>query len=94
MSRSAAGSIETPIQYLRLSLEDEIVVEYRDNRILRGKLHAYDEHFNLLLGPCEETITRTETNAAGEKTKTKEVVQHPMLFVRGDGVVIISNSFQ
>jgi len=40
MSRSASDSIVTPIQFLRLSLEDEIIVECRDNRVIRGVLHV------------------------------------------------------
>eukprot|EP00461_Guttulinopsis_vulgaris_P003120 UN03121 len=94
-ARSASDTIEAPIQFLRLSLEENVTVECRDNRLLTGTLHAYDEHLNLLLGNCEETITKYENDPeSGEKTKIVEVRNTPLLFVRGDGVIVISNSFQ
>jgi len=32
----------------------------RNDRELRGKLHAYDQHLNMVLGEVEETVTTVE----------------------------------
>lgn len=55
------------------------------------KLQAYDQHLNMVLGDVEETVTTVEID---EETY-EEVYQTtrrsiPMLFVRGDGVILVS----
>lgn len=92
-ARTSSQVIETPFQFLRISLEDEVIVECRDRRVVRGTLHAYDEHSNLLIGNAEETITKIDTDETGQSTTSVVVHKTPLLFVRGDGVMIISNSF-
>ncbi|XP_043563498.1 snRNA-associated Sm-like protein LSm3 isoform X2 [Chiloscyllium plagiosum] len=32
----------------------------RNDRELRGRLHAYDQHLNMILGDVEETVTTVE----------------------------------
>lgn len=94
-ARSAADTIESPLQFLRISIEDEVIIELKDNRTIRGILHSFDEHMNLLIGDSEETITRTEVNADGTKTKITEEPKHrQLLFVRGDTVIALANAFQ
>ena len=39
-----------PIDLVRLSLDERIHVKMRGDRDLRGKLHAYDQHLNMVLG--------------------------------------------
>lgn len=52
---------------------------------------AYDQHLNMILGDVEETVTTVEID---EETfeevyrTTKRSI--PMLFVRGDGVILVS----
>ena len=52
---------------------------------------AYDQHLNMILGDVEETVTSVEID---EETfeevyrTTKRSI--PMLFVRGDGVILVS----
>lgn len=57
----------------------------------RKSLQAYDQHLNLVLGDAEETVTTVEideeTYEEVYKT-TKRTI--PMLFVRGDGVILVS----
>ena len=47
---------------IRLSLDERIYVKCRGERELRGKLHAYDQHMNLVLGDVEETVTTQEVD--------------------------------
>ncbi|KAL7750142.1 Sm-like protein lsm3b [Sorochytrium milnesiophthora] len=84
-------SVEKPFDLVRLSLDERIYVKLRGNRELRGKLHAYDEHMNMVLGDVEETITIVDVN---EQT-LEEVVRivkrnNEMLFVRGDVVILVT----
>lgn len=52
---------------------------------------AFDQHLNMVLGDAEETVTTVEideeTYEEVYKT-TKRTI--PMLFVRGDGVILVS----
>ena len=53
-------AVEEPLDLIRLSLDERIYVKLRNGRELRGRLHAYDQHLNLVLGDVEETITSVE----------------------------------
>ena len=44
----------------RLSLDERIYVKMRNERELKGRLHAYDQHLNMILGEVEETVTVIE----------------------------------
>ncbi|KAG5184809.1 hypothetical protein JKP88DRAFT_354359 [Tribonema minus] len=78
-------SVEEPLDLIRLSLDERVYVKCRGDRELRGKLHAYDQHLNLVLGEVEETVTTVEIEEETEEelvTTSKRNVE--MLFVRGD----------
>ena len=66
-------------------------VKLRGDRDLRGKMHAYDQHLNMVLGDVEETVTtvKMDEETYEEIIKTSKR-QFDMLFVRGDGVILIS----
>jgi len=83
--------VSEPLDLVRLSLDERIVVKLRGERDLRGKLHAYDQHLNMVLGDVEETVTTVEMDEETyeEIIKTSKR-QFDMLFVRGDGVILIS----
>ncbi|KAJ3087972.1 pH-response regulator protein palA/rim20 [Quaeritorhiza haematococci] len=55
-------AVEEPLDLVRLSLDERIYVKMRGDRELRGRLHAYDQHMNLVLGDVEEIITIVEIN--------------------------------
>ncbi|CAH1738562.1 uncharacterized protein LOC114124552 [Aphis gossypii] len=84
-------TIKEPVDLIRLSVDERIYVKMRHDRELRGRLHAFDQHLNMVLGEAEETITTIEVD---EETfeevykTTKRTI--PMLFVRGDGVILVS----
>ena len=76
---------------IRLSLDERIYLKCRGDRELRGKLHAYDQHLNMVLGDVEETVMTTEIDEETEEVhheKTSRKVD--MMFVRGDVVILVS----
>ncbi|KAK5100859.1 Sm-like protein lsm3b [Exophiala xenobiotica] len=84
------GSVSEPLDLVRLSLDEIVFVKLRGDRELKGRLHAYDSHCNLVLGEVEETIFTIEEGDDGEETVKTTKKQSEMLFVRGDSVVLIS----
>jgi len=87
----AINIINEPLDMVRLSLDERIYVKMRNERELRGRLHAYDQHLNMVLGDVEETVTSVEideeTYEEVYRTSRRSI---PMLFVRGDGVILVS----
>ncbi|KAJ9650879.1 U4/U6-U5 snRNP complex subunit lsm3 [Neophaeococcomyces mojaviensis] len=84
------GSVSEPLDLVRLSLDEIVFVKLRGDRELKGRLHAYDSHCNLVLGEVEETIYTIEEDEDGHESVKTTKKQSEMLFVRGDSVVLIS----
>mmetsp|Transcript_13664 Transcript_13664/g.18699 ORF Transcript_13664/g.18699 Transcript_13664/m.18699 type:complete len:92 (+) Transcript_13664:47-322(+) len=84
-------SINTPLDLIRLSIDERIYVKCKGDRELRGKLHAFDQHLNMVLGEVEETVTTRDVDEETEeeivKTSKRSI---DMLFVRGDIVILVS----
>ncbi|OAA40993.1 Like-Sm ribonucleoprotein (LSM)-related domain protein [Metarhizium rileyi] len=76
--------VSEPLDLVRLLLNEVVFVKLRGDRELKGKLHAYDSHCNLVLGEVEETIYAVDEDEETINRKSE------MLFVRGDSVVLIS----
>ncbi|KAG6017765.1 hypothetical protein E4U41_004143 [Claviceps citrina] len=76
--------VSEPLDLVRLLLNEVVFVKLRGDRELKGKLHAYDSHCNLVLGEVEETIFAVDDDDDTVSRKSE------MLFVRGDSVVLIS----
>ncbi|KAK9453998.1 hypothetical protein V1511DRAFT_512438 [Dipodascopsis uninucleata] len=75
-----------PLDLVRLSLNERVYVKLKGDRELKGRLHAYDSHCNLVLGDVEETVYFVDESDEVQTTKK----QSEMLFVRGDAVVLLS----
>merc|ERR1711994_672887 len=76
---------------IRLSLDERVYVKMRNERELKGRLHAYDHHLNMILGDVEETVTTIEIDEETYEEvyrSTKRTI--PMLYVRGDSVILVS----
>ncbi|RMJ26200.1 hypothetical protein PHISP_02943 [Aspergillus sp. HF37] len=86
----ATSSVSEPLDLVRLSLDEVVFVKLRGDRELKGRLHAYDSHCNVVLGDVEETVYIVEEDDSGEDTIKTTKKQEEMLFVRGDSVVLIS----
>jgi|TARA_B110000977_G_scaffold195260_1_gene273385 U6 snRNA-associated Sm-like protein LSm3 len=55
-------TVREPLDLIRLSLDERVYVKLRGEREIRGKLHAYDQHLNMILGDVEEVITTVEVD--------------------------------
>jgi len=83
--------MEEPLDLIRLSIDERVYVKCRNDRELRGKLHAYDQHLNMVLGDVEETVTTNEIDKETDEEIVKKATRSVgMLFVRGDIVVLVS----
>ncbi|MCJ1445007.1 MAG: U4/U6-U5 snRNP complex subunit lsm3 [Stictis urceolatum] len=85
-----AGPVSEPLDLVRLSLDEVVFVKLRGDRELKGRLHAYDSHCNLILGEVEETIYVVDEDEDEQEDVKTIKKQSEMLFVRGDSVVLIS----
>ncbi|XP_037589818.1 U6 snRNA-associated Sm-like protein LSm3 [Cebus imitator] len=89
--QQTTNTVEEPLDLIRLSPDERIYVKMRNDRELRGRLHAYDQHLNMILGDVEETVTTIETDEETYEEIYKSMKRNiPMLFVRGDGVVLVA----
>ena len=52
--------VEESLDLIRLYLDEKIHVKMRNERDLRGRFHAYDQHVSMIPGDVEETITCAE----------------------------------
>jgi len=90
-SAPVRATVEEPLDLIRLSLDERVYVKMRNERELRGRLHAYDQHLNIILGDVEETVTSVEIDEETYEEIYKQTKRNiPMLFVRGDGVILVS----
>lgn len=54
-------------------------------------MQAYDQHMNMVLSDVEETITTVEIDEETYEEVYRQTKRNiPMLFVRGDGVILVS----
>ncbi|CAO3661229.1 unnamed protein product [Umbelopsis vinacea] len=76
------GAVEEPLDLVRLSLDERIMSNYVVMRITR---------YIALLGEVEETITIVDVNEDTNEEVIRIVKRNSdMLFVRGDGVILLS----
>ncbi|KAK6176576.1 hypothetical protein SNE40_014835 [Patella caerulea] len=86
-----AQTVEEPLDLILLSLDERIYVKMKNDRELRGRLHAFDQHLNIVIGDVEETVTTVEIDEETYEEIYKSTKRNiPMLFVRGDGVILVS----
>ncbi|KAB8234836.1 P-loop containing nucleoside triphosphate hydrolase protein [Aspergillus alliaceus] len=78
---AGATSVSEPLDLVRLSLDEIVFVKLRGDRELKGRLHAYDSHCNLVMGDVEETIYVVEEDENEEETIRTIKRQEEMLFV-------------
>lgn len=87
----ATATVTNPLDMVRLSLDERVLVKCKGDRELRGRLHAFDEHFNLVLSEVEEEQRVLERDAdTGEAVARTLRRTLEMIFVRGDMVILVS----
>ncbi|KAM0749784.1 Sm-like ribonucleoprotein [Meredithblackwellia eburnea MCA 4105] len=90
MAADLARAVE-PFDLIRVSLSERVFVKLRGDRELRGVLHAYDGHMNMVLSDVEETIYVVDVDEQSGESIVRTVKRNvEMLFVRGDGVVLVA----
>eukprot|EP01056_Protomagalhaensia_sp_Gyna25_P002935 Protomagalhaensia_sp_Gyna_25__2934@NODE_2720_length_926_cov_824_621195_g2268_i0_p1_GENE_NODE_2720_length_926_cov_824_621195_g2268_i0NODE_2720_length_926_cov_824_621195_g2268_i0_p1_ORF_typecomplete_len100_score13_09LSM/PF01423_22/5_9e18_NODE_2720_length_926_cov_824_621195_g2268_i047346 len=83
--------INEPMDLIKLSLDERILVKSKGGRELYGRLHAFDPHMNLIISDVLEIIsTKTLDPVTGKETQQRTERRIEMLFVRGDGIMLIS----
>lgn len=88
---TASQTVEEPLDLIRLSLDEDVLVKCKGNRELHGKLHAYDAHLNLVLGNVEEIYQHIQIGEeTGEEMIQEQRRKIELLFVRGDSVILVS----
>ncbi|CAK9295419.1 unnamed protein product [Gordionus sp. m RMFG-2023] len=86
-----ANAIEEPFDLIKLSLDEKIYVKMRHDREIRGRLHAYDNHLNMILSEVEEIVTSIEIDEETYEENYKTVKRNiPLLFIRGDSIVLVA----
>ena len=86
-----ATAVREPFDLIRLALDERVCVKLRGDREARGRLHAYDQHVNMILGDVEEVITSAEVDEETFEEFTKTTKRNvPFLFIRGDAVTLVS----
>ena len=78
-SPDAPTSVNEPLDLVRLLLDEIVFVKLRGDRELRGRLHAYDSHCNLVLGEVQETIFHVDEEEESEEIKVRSLLQSYML---------------
>lgn len=79
-------SLDTPLDLLKLNLDERVYVKLRGARELTGTLQAFDSHCNIVLSDAIETIYEL---VDGELKSTER--NSEMVFVRGDSVTLITS---
>lgn len=77
--------METPLDLLKLNLDERVYIKLRGARTLVGTLQAFDSHCNIVLSDAVETIYQLNNDELSESERRCE-----MVFVRGDTVTLIS----
>ncbi|UQC77085.1 LSM domain-containing protein [Colletotrichum lupini] len=65
--------VQEPLDLVKLLLDEMVFVKLRGDRELKGRLHAYDSHCNLVLGEVEETIYVVDEDEEDEEVKVRRL---------------------
>ncbi|KAK1937516.1 LSM domain containing protein [Babesia divergens] len=78
---------------IRLNLDETIYIKCKGGREIVGRLHAYDEHCNMVLSNAKETITTVVVNPDTKEEETKVTNRDSgTVFVRGDALILLSHA--
>ncbi|CAD2089022.1 U6 snRNA-associated Sm-like protein LSm3, putative [Plasmodium vinckei] len=83
--------IQSPLDYIRLNMEEEIFLKCKGDRELTGTLDAYDNHLNMVLSNAKEKYKQVTIENNEECVKQIER-NLDMVFVRGDSIILVSSA--
>lgn len=72
---ATATGVHEPFDLMRLSVSERVYVKLRGDRELRGTLHAYDGHMNLIMSDVQETIYVLEESPVGNTQPSADKVK-------------------
>ncbi|KAL0224407.1 hypothetical protein P9112_003797 [Eukaryota sp. TZLM1-RC] len=91
---SLSHPFSSPLDLLKACLSHPVLVKLRNRDIMEGTLHAYDQHFNVVLSNVTYTTTLKTLSSddldTAEIQLSKQSTNHELLFVRGDNVLLVS----
>lgn len=76
---------DTPLDLLKLNLDEKVYVKLRGARELIGTLQAFDSHCNIVLSNATETVYELVDGELKSTSRNSE-----MIFVRGDTVTLVT----
>ncbi|XP_054578651.1 U6 snRNA-associated Sm-like protein LSm3 [Eptesicus fuscus] len=85
--QQTTNTVEEPLDLIRLSLDERIYVKMRNDRELQGRLHAYDQNLNMILGDMEETVTMIEIDEETYEEIYKSTKRDIPMLLSGDMVL-------
>ncbi|WVO20357.1 uncharacterized protein IAS62_001651 [Cryptococcus decagattii] len=89
------SQIQEPLDLVKLALGERVLIKLRGDRMVTGILHAYDAHMNVVVSQAEESIHIIDVTEEGQPLPPRiERRNAEMLFVRGDGVILLSPAEQ
>ena len=71
-------SVDMAVKVLETSINKVVLIKLKGGKTIRGNLHGFDQHMNLLLEQSEEIPSEGDAKSLGT------------IVVRGDNVVMIS----
>ena len=71
-------SVDMAVKVLDESINKVVVIKLKGDKTIRGNLHGFDQHMNLLLDQSEEIRSEGDSLTLGT------------IVVRGDNVIMIS----
>ncbi|CRG98883.1 U6 snRNA-associated Sm-like protein LSm3, putative [Plasmodium relictum] len=83
--------IQSPLDFIRLNMEEEIFLKCKGDREIIGKLDAYDNHLNMILSNARETYSVKENDQECIKKVERNL---DMVFVRGDSIILVSSALK
>ena len=75
-----------PIDYLKDSLNQVILIKVKRNRLFRGRLEGFDEHLNLYLEDTSQIFEYQDENGSVRE----EHEDLGSIVVRGDNVIFVN----
>jgi len=71
-------SVDMAVKVLDESINKVVLIKLKGEKTIRGNLHGFDQHMNLLLDQSEEILSEGDPKTLGT------------IVVRGDNVIMIS----